>query len=258
MSDITKQTYYSAGQDLNLVPKGIRLAIRTNLIVTFWLPVVAMAISDYYLGRIPHVMIIIFTLALFVLYSKIYEDTTKFSLHPILIHFQTFSTPAMLFVIAYYKSWPLELVIAESVAIEMLAFTTSLVVLFLWETVIPKKKNSQKEKTSNSTWYGSMLTLLMVLVGLATFVLIIYFRFEGVFNFFMMTLNAYPEEAIYIAIPFVFVVIKHLVTCYSGATTTTQGKEDINIISLNYGVPMLLNLLVPLVMHMALYYVPKT
>jgi hypothetical protein len=254
MSEIIKQTYYSAADDLSKAPKSIRIAIQTNLIVTFWLPVLAMAISDYYLGRIPHPVVIIFTLALFVLYSKIYEDTTKFSLHPVLIHLQTLTTPALIIGIAYYKNWPLEIALAESVAIEMLAFTTSLVLLFIWAIFIPGKKESQQDPPQKTTWYGSIFILILVFLGLGAFVAIIYFRFEGIFNFFKMILYTNPEEAIYLAIPIVIVIIKNFFTTAQGASASSN---EIKIISWTYGVPMLLNLLVPIIMYLTLYYVPS-
>jgi hypothetical protein len=262
MSELVKQLFYKANQDLTQAPRSVRIAIRTNLIITFWLPTAAMAISDYYLGRIPNLVVIIFTLALFVLYAKMYEDTTRFSLHPLLIHLSTFSTLFMLFIISFYKDWPLQLVIAESVAIEILAFVLGLVVLYLWVNLSNRKLITEKENTKNESWKSRLLFSALVLMGLASFVLVIYFRFEGVFVYFIDEIIAQPSEAIYLLLPFGIVVVKYIFLCYNHLMDDDADKaknnQEIDIISLNYGVPMLLNLLVPLIMYLALYYVPKS
>jgi hypothetical protein len=261
MTEIIKQLYYTASQDLSQAPKSIRLAIRTNLIITCWLPTVAMAISDYYLGRIPNLVVIIFTVALFVLFTKMYEDTTRFSRHSLLIHLTTFSTLAMFFLISYYKDWPLELVIAESVAVEILAFLIALVFLYVWMNMTNRKKIAENEMSSNDNWKKQLQMVLLVLAGLVAFVGVIYFRFEGVLQYFLNELLTQPSEAIYLIVPFLVVVIKYLFICYNHVMDKqpTQNKsEELDIISLNYGVPMLLNLLVPFVMYVTLYYVPKT
>lgn len=253
MSDLNKQLFYSA-ENLTDAPKSIKIAIQINLIIMLWMPTLGMAISDLYLGRIPNMFVIIFTIALFVLYSKLYIASTQFGRHPILIYLSSFSTLAMFFFVSYYNDWPLDLVFAESVAVEMLAFVTALLVTYIMVIITSGKKDVASESKKKKP--GLFIVLLLVLLGLSAFVAIIYFRFEGVLKYFTNELMSSTSNLIFIGIPFAVVVTKYIVILLRKSGNIERGSNEINIISLNYGVPMLLNLLVPGIMYVVLYYEP--
>jgi hypothetical protein len=279
MSTPYNQIFYTAEQGLTTAPKSIRIAIYINLVVTFFMPVIAMAISDFYLDAVPHLMVVTFAMALFVLYSKVYYDTTKFSLHPLGIYFNTLTTPVLFLIISYWKDWPLELIIAESVAAEMLGFTLSMAFVF----IIPSKKDNaakviqkkEQKKSSNSSSFSMLSLLFFVMVGLVSFVVIMYFRFEGVIHHFLY--NTYIEssfEYIFILLPLLVIIIRYSIVFYPRKNETQEAinndastvveKEEVlqktKPFTLHWTIsvlPHVLNMIVPFIMYVTLYYVPQ-
>jgi hypothetical protein len=250
--------YFLATDDLSKAPNAVRIAIRINILFTFWMPTLAMAISDYYLGRIPNLFVVVFGIAIFVLFSKMYEESTRFGSNALLIHLFTFSTPLMFLFVSFINNWPLELVIAESVAVEMLALMLAMLALYIWINFKnPREQNSEKDQKKVS-FFDKISFPLLILAGLVFFVLIIYYRFEGVIQFFASSIfNGTYIQIFYLIVPFIFVVSKYISICYKQVKDGAKAGKEINIISLEYGVPMLLNLLVPFAMYALLYYVPK-
>lgn len=279
MSTPYNQIFYTAEQGLTTAPKSIRIAIYINLAVTFFMPVFAMAISDFYLDAVPHFLIVTFATVLFFLYSKVYYETTKFSLHPLGIYFNTLTTPALFLIISYWKDWPLELIIAESVAAEMLGFTLSMILVF----ILSSKKNyrafdlqkKEQKKPVKSNLLSMLALLLFVLVGLVSFVFLMYFRFEGVIHHFLY--NTYIEssfEYIFILLPIVVIIIRYAVVFYSSKirtqeainsdTSTVVEKEEelqkTKPFTLHWTIsvlPHVLNMIVPFIMYITMYYVPQ-